>query len=371
MKTPDQVCQRAAVFYSRNHRSWLAGEFKMLTINLDPPTGRAAERDNGAAVRAWVAQWNRSTITVERESKKLSYLGTYSLPRRVVLTDADTAARVAGKLDHWQRLHTVLDRICTELGESIRPELIRHLSSWEDWGDATVDQFIAVVRWVREHEVRDFYIRELPIFGVDSKWFEAHRSVVEAVVGTLNFKPKPKLVEVRSLDPALNIGGMRHLACPVAELDQMPGERVLIVENHQSFLALPELPATVAIFGSGLNAARTVQQMPSLGEKDVIYWGDLDSYGFYILELVRRYVPHARSILMDLDTVRDHVGLAVEEPQPSRFEPELLSYAEHLALDYLRGRSAGGCLRIEQERILFDYAQQQLRFAVTSNEANT
>ena len=39
MKTPDQVRQRAAVFYSRNHRSWLAGEFKMLTINLDPPTG--------------------------------------------------------------------------------------------------------------------------------------------------------------------------------------------------------------------------------------------------------------------------------------------------------------------------------------------
>ena len=366
MKTPDQVRQRAAIFYSRNHRSWLAGNFKMLTINLDPPTGRSAERDNGAAVRAWVAQWDSSSITAEWEDKKLSYLGTYSLPRRVVLTEADTAARVAGKLDHWQRLQAVLGRFCMELGENVRPELIRHLSSWEDWGDATVELFIGVVRWVHEHEVSDFYIRELPIFGVDSKWFEAHRAVVEAVVGPLHFKPKPQLVEVRSLDPALDIGGMRYLACPVAKLGETPGERVLIVENHQSFLALPDLPATVAIFGGGLNAARIVQQIPTLGEKDVFYWGDLDSYGFYILELVRRYVPHARSILMDLDTVRDHVDLAVEEPQPSRFDPELLSYGERLALDYLRGRSAGGCLRIEQERILFDYAQQQLRHAVSS-----
>lgn len=366
MKTPDQVRQRAAVFYSRNHRTWLAREFKRLTINLDPPTGRSAERDDGAAVRAWVAQWNRSSITVEWEDKKLSYLGTYSLPRRVVLADADTAARVAGKLDHWQRLRTVLDRFCTELGESVRPELIRHLSAWDDWNDTTVEQFIAVVRWVHEHEVSDFYIRELPIFGVDSKWFEAHRAVVEAVVGPLNFKPKPQLVEVSSLDPALGIGGLRHLACPVAELREIPGARVLIVENHQSFLALSDLPGTVAIFGGGLNAARIVQQMPSLEAKEVLYWGDLDSHGFYILELVRRYVPHARSVLMDLDTVRDHVDLAVEEPQPSRFEPELLSYGERLALDYLRERSAGGCLRIEQERILFDYAQQKLRRAVSS-----
>ncbi len=367
MKTPDQVRQRAAVFYSRNHRSWLAGEFKMLTINLDPPTGRSAERDDGAAVRAWVAQWNRSSITVEWEDRKLSYLGTYSLPRRVVLADADTAARVASKLDHWQRLRTVLDRFCTELGESVRPELIRHLSAWDDWNDTTVEQFIAVVRWVHEHEVSDFYIRELPIFGVDSKWFEAHRAVVEAVVGPLNFKPKPQLVEIRSLDPTLGIGGLRHLACPAAELREIPGARVLIVENHQSFLALPDLPATIAIFGGGLNAARIVQQMPSLEAKEVLYWGDLDSHGFYILELVRRYVPHARSVLMDLDTVRDHVDLAVEEPQPSRFEPELLSYGERLSLDYLRGRSAGGCLRVEQERILFDYAQQQLRRAVSSS----
>ena len=75
-------------------------------------------------------------------------------------------------------------------------------------------------------------------------------------------------------------------------------------------------------------------------------------------------LPHTRSVLMDIDTARDHDALAVEEPNPSRFTPARLTSEEADALDYLRSHSSTGCLRIEQERIVFDYAVERLRDAV-------
>ncbi|PAT07755.1 Wadjet anti-phage system protein JetD domain-containing protein [Corynebacterium hadale] len=361
MKTCDQVRTRAATFYARNHRAWLAGDFSPLTVNLLPPTGRAAELDEGRAVQAWIQEWKRSRITAEWEEKKLGYLGTYALPARVVLDSPATAARVAGRAKHWLRINTLLDGFAASLGDDVRSPLINKLAAWEAWDDATVARFVSVVRWLRTHDPSAYYIRELPIFGVDSKWVEAHRAVLTAVVGELGFRDKPVLVELRSLDASVAFCGVRHWSCPLSELIDLPAHRVLFVENHHTFLALPDMPDTIAIFSSGLLAQVLAKRLPWLASKEVLYWGDLDSYGFYILDTVRKYLPHTRSILMDIDTARDHDALAVEEPNPSRFTPARLSATETDALDYLRSHSAGGCLRIEQERIVFDYAVERLR----------
>ncbi len=361
MKTCDQVRTRAATFYARNHRAWLAGDFSPLTVNLLPPTGRAAELDSGRAVQAWIQEWKCSRITAEWEEKKLGYLGTYALPARVVLDSPATAARVAGRAEHWLRINTLLDGLCASLGDDVRSPLISKLAAWEAWDDATVARFVSVVRWLRTHDPSAYYIRELPIFGVDSKWVEAHRAVLTAVVGELGFRDKPVLVELRSLDASVAFCGVRHWSCPLSELIDLPAHRVLFVENHHTFLALPDMPDTIAIFSSGLLAQVLAKRLPWLASKEVLYWGDLDSYGFYILDTVRKYLPHTRSILMDIDTARDHDALAVEEPNPSRFTPARLSATETDALDYLRSHSAGGCLRIEQERIVFDYAVERLR----------
>lgn len=361
MKTCDQVRTRAATFYVRNHRAWLSGEFTPLAINLQPPTGRAAELDDGRAVQAWIQEWKRSRIPAVWEDKKLGYLGTYSLPARVVLDSPATAAFVAGRAEHWQRINVLLDGFCDSLGTEVRTPLNSKLAAWEAWDDATAARFVSVVQWLRTHDASAYYVRELPIFGVDSKWVEAHRAVLSAVVGDLAFREKPVLVELRSLDPGVTFCGVSHWSCPLSGLTDLPARRVLFVENHQTFLALPELPDTVAVFSSGLLAQVLAKQLPWLASKEVLYWGDLDSYGFYILDTVRKYLPHVRSMLMDIDTARDHEALAVEEPNPSRFIPARLTSGDADALDYLRSHSSTGCLRIEQERIVFDYAVERLR----------
>lgn len=364
MKLPSDVEKRALTFYNRNHRDWLKGNFAPLTINLQPPTGRVAELDDGKATKTWMQKWSTSAIPVQREQRKLGYLGTYDVPVRVVLDRPETAAVVAGKATHWRRINHLLNSFVTALGESAQAPLADKLAAWQEWSDVTSAQFIEVVQWLRTHDASQYYIRELPILGVDTKWLETHSGVVAAVVGNIEFRAKPELVEMRSLDPQLSLHGLTHLRCPLDQCHNLPGTRVLFVENHVTFLALPPMPETIAIYSAGLQAYTIASRMHHLKEKQVLYWGDIDTHGFYILELVRRFLPQTRSVLMDVDTARAHETLAVEEPLPKRFEPELLTPAELHTLSFIRQRSAMGSLRIEQERIVFDHVVKSLANAI-------
>ncbi|QTH59786.1 hypothetical protein J5O04_01165 [Corynebacterium hindlerae] len=360
MKAPRDVVTRAATFYERNHRAWLGGEFAPLTISLQPPSGRAAELDDGQSTKTWLKQWSTSTIPVHREQRKLGYLGTYDLPMRVVLDSPETAAAVAGKAQHWQRINELMDRFTAELGVSVRAPLVEKLTAWQGWKDITAEQFIDVIRWFRSHDSREYYIRELPILGVDTKWIDRNRTVVTAVVGELLFREKPVMIQLRSLDDSLTIHGLSHLSCEPQNLGVLPGQRVVFVENYMTFLALPPIAGAVAIYGGGLQAHSIAAQLPGLADKEIFYWGDIDTHGFYILDLVRRKLPHTRSVLMDLHTARIHELMAVEEPTPKRFQPQHLTPAEVETLEFLWERSATSALRIEQERISFDHVNRVL-----------
>ncbi|WP_293951693.1 Wadjet anti-phage system protein JetD domain-containing protein [uncultured Corynebacterium sp.] len=47
--------------------------------------------------------------------------------------------------------------------------------------------------------------------------------------------------------------GSEHLVCEVKQLRRLPAtiEHIISMEEHMTFLAFPELPGTVAIYGAG------------------------------------------------------------------------------------------------------------------------
>lgn len=364
MKSPDDVQVRARTNYDRNVRAWLGGDFTPLTVSLSPPTIKQAEADNGAATAEWLREWSRweGPGEIDHVTKRLGYLGSYDLPARIVLRFPEEIARAAGREADWRLATTRLAQIVAALGDEARAPLLTQLFRWRTWDEVTAERFIAVVRWLRTHDVSEYYLREIPVIGVDSKWIEVHRAVVEAVVGELPFRTKPPLVELRSLDPEVKIRNARRLCL---ELDDAAGanpafERVLLVENHITFLALPEVPGTFAVWGGGYRADELVAALPWLAQRSVFYWGDLDSHGFRILDRVRGALPGVHSVLMDPETVRLHLELAVEEPTATAFTPARLTDDEASSLELLRERSGTGCLRIEQERIVFDHVVEQV-----------
>ncbi|WP_372698788.1 Wadjet anti-phage system protein JetD domain-containing protein [Arthrobacter sp. JSM 101049] len=86
---------------------------------------------------------------------------------------------------------------------------------------------------------------------------------------------------------------------------------------------------------------------------DVVYWGDLDSHGFAILNRLRAHGVTARSVLMDTATLDAYADLCVPEPAPSTATLEYLTTAERDTLGLLAER---GNVRLEQERIDWDHA---------------
>ena len=133
---------------------------------------------------------------------------------------------------------------------------------------------------------------------------------------------------------------------------RLPQRRVLVVENEASYLGLPELADTLIIFGSGI-ALTTLKAVTWPAEGELLSWGDVDTYGFAILDQLRTRFDHVRSILMDHHTLLAHRRQWVIEPRPTARPLLHLSDPEaELYTDLIEDRF-GHHVRLEQERIRF------------------
>ncbi len=127
-------------------------------------------------------------------------------------------------------------------------------------------------------------------------------------------------------------------------------EQVIVVENLATYLSFPATPRSALIFGGGY-AASVTGSLRWLRDREVLYWGDLDTHGFAILDRVRVTVPHARSILMDRATLLAHRERWVTEPSPvDRPLPHLTDDEASVYRDLVED-AFGLSVRLEQERI--------------------
>lgn len=92
---------------------------------------------------------------------------------------------------------------------------------------------------------------------------------------------------------------------------ELPASNILVVENMQSGLALPEMSDTIAVVGEGGNVAWV--DAPWLKNKRLGYWGDIDTWGLSILSDVREKGVTIQSLMMDHKTVRLHEERMVVE----------------------------------------------------------
>jgi hypothetical protein len=86
---------------------------------------------------------------------------------------------------------------------------------------------------------------------------------------------------------------------------------------------------------------------------DVVYWGDIDTHGFAILNQLRHHMPHARSMLMDRATLLGHRDHWVTEPSPTTAALDRLDRAESALYADLQANAYALSVRLEQERVSF------------------
>jgi hypothetical protein len=140
---------------------------------------------------------------------------------------------------------------------------------------------------------------------------------------------------------------------------ELPVRTVFIVENRATFLAFPHVPEAIVVFGGGYGVT-VLEGVPWVSERDVVYWGDLDTHGFAILSRLRQRVPGLRSILMDRVTLLAHREHLVSEPTPVAADPSCLTPDEASVYRDLLEDRFGPSVRLEQERIRFSAVRKAI-----------
>lgn len=170
---------------------------------------------------------------------------------------------------------------------------------------------------------------------------------------------------MRVLDPELRavLGGLGDISAPreeVAGIGIQP-KHVFIVENLQTGLAFDDLAGTVVIMRLGY-AVDVLDRLPWLRRAQCIYWGDIDTHGFAILDRARTCLPGLKTVLMDESTLMCHRDLWVEEKdQHASTELPRLTPAEQKLYQSLKDNLHGQHVRLEQERIRWDMAWETIK----------
>lgn len=330
------------------------------------------------AARHWVQHWQTTAnhdMELEWQTINNRQLGRNSLPVSVTLPTLDAALRQIGQLSaarQYQSLTNDISRCFPELEDWCHRKPHTVLDQQNEW-----PSLLATLKWMAANPRPDIYIRQLEIPGVHTKFIERNRGLLtelldlilpeNAVDTTANgarefeqrygFSKKPVRIRFRFLDKTQGIGGLRDLEMPVDEFQSLalPIDTVFIVENDVTALAFPETPSAIVIFGQGYGIGKSLGNVHWLSEKNVMYWGDIDTHGFRILNQLRNALPNSRSILMDAATLKAHQNLWGVEPTPHIGELSSLTEHEHAVYQMLSTLQPNTHIRLEQERISFSF----------------
>jgi len=125
----------------------------------------------------------------------------------------------------------------------------------------------------------------------------------------------------------------------------LPGKRLLIVENESCQHQLPALSQTIAVLGTGFDLAWLEGDWTST--KQVGYWGDIDTWGLQLLARARNAIRQLQPLMMTSEVYEQFADLAVAEPVVAGTEPPIdLTQAEQRLYRQLLQAPRG---RLEQE----------------------
>lgn len=360
-----------------------------IAVSLKPPTGSQITKDL-EHFRQFVGAWyeflmHENVVWQEQNFRKLA---VQKIPVSLTINSIQELADVLGmseQLKVWEKniqaFLTVMQSVGKPSKESMLDYysvLVSHLKKIEQINDNEIQLFITLLPQLKQGMGKGRYLRALPLIGVDTKFMESHLNFIDAILNVIYFQQVEKIggilnwldckqspsgwLMVRPLcertKSALGNLSILQLSTDTLLEYELPCLNVLVVENKQSGLALPKLDNTIAVFGGGKNifwmSAKWLQN------KNVGYWGDIDTWGLSILSDAKEVIPAIKTIMMDRETLMRHENRMVLESEPILTPPHNLTEVEaSLFKDLVDGRYESS--RLEQERISTDYINLKLK----------
>lgn len=348
-------------------------------------TGGQHAVDSFTEVQRWLSELNSASkgavglgFTVEFLEVNHRKLGRQNLPSEIRFDTPEDLVRFIGKLKDFESFLAAFKKTKernVEVAEWMTENPMKAVSHLEAW-----DKILDVCVFVRSHPKSSIYLRQITLPGIDTKFFEAKRSILSEVLTCclqeneynasitglsrtgferrFGFLYDEPVIRYRILDDSVLASfPYRDISTPISEFANydIPGcHTVFITENKVNGLAFPSFRCGVVVFGLGYGIS-DIAEANWLKDKRVVYWGDIDTHGYGILSMLRSKLPHVESILMSCKDIDQHRSIGGDEPKETRLFHELSNLTPDEWEAYRRLLPGGDCegLRIEQERIPF------------------
>jgi len=353
-----------------------------LTLSLKKP--KSVDMSNSfSEVREW-AEELRANCT-----KKIGYgfnlidkeivhrqLGRNVIPTHAQIPTIDDALKLIKKTreaDDFRASSQLILSKFPQLTEWVQRYPLKVLRHKDDWAG-----ILAVLNWFSEHPSSGLYMRQMDIIGIDTKFVEKRKGILAELLDRIfpandlgesnvsfemryGLREKPIRIRMRFLDSRLFLHGLSDITAPVDRIAAYEPDvsKVFITENEINGLTFPDVKNSVVIFGLGygVDVLKTVKWLVN---KEVYYWGDIDTHGFAILDKVRGFIPKVKSILMTEDVLLSNRNLWVVEEKPFLGELSRLTDEEDAVFHALRDNNWGEKIRLEQERISYGRVRQEV-----------
>lgn len=254
--------------------------------------------------------------------------------------------------------------------------LIDHLETLDRFEQDDLELLVRLLPQLQKGMGQGCYLRALPVTFVDTKFIEKNLRIIESIVTALvdrnvidiglmswiDCKEKPRdwlLVKPLCQQTRLLLGGLPLLRLSSDTLQdfELPARNILVIENEQSCLALSDVHDTIAVSGGGKNVSW--MRAGWLTDKNVGYWGDIDSEGLTILSDARSKLSGITPLMMDEKTVKAFEERMVPEPDSVFKDPVSLTEKELTLFKGLRADHYAD-RRLEQERLPMEYIEKYI-----------
>ena len=380
MRLPDKLPLRLDIERA------LLGSALPESIPLHPPTAKKVLAEPLVAtefVRAWQAY--EPQTEVQWVTRRWAHLGQQRVPARVHIGSWERVAELTGQSSALASARSRFTELvglfpCSPGLPGFRAAAARTHSTWLSLDNLDFTRLTKALTWLYAHPTSGLRPRAVPVEGVDTKWIESHQSLLLRLLkplglATLGLSLTDATLRLRFLDPSLAPApDLLDIAVPFNALPLPLGLTVVIVENKETFLALPQAPVgsnAVLVFGAGYSGAQ-LASLDWVHGGNVLYWGDADADGYAILNALRSHMGagvagaagagfgQVESVAMDSVTVAKFLHLSVDDPGDATRHLPFLTEEEENARRLLITR---GNRRLEQERVSLDWALAQEAFA--------
>lgn len=327
MKDISTVRLEVESFYRKNSGEWFKEMISQnkndpssfpLRLYLEPPVKDAEVKGSKEDFRRFCEEWKQKFAAghVDFLEKDVPGMGKVEVPIHLVFNSVEEVSAWAGKLIEFRcskkRMHVIYDRI-----PSLFESALKLIGTISNLSDTDFECLIGVSKWILQHKNSEpVLIRQLPVRGVDTRWFEINRPLlldflqeelnldpVRKDLRQFSLMPPPPMLTVVLLDHVLKnkSGGLSIIASTTEDLGllQIKPHKVIFIDDLDTAISLHNTPGAVAVVLDRRYIAEYAKIGWIAGAGKTQYLGNIDTQSFAILHNLRVFFPAIQNLTLN------------------------------------------------------------------------